>query len=311
MELSGDLVANMTNLIFGAGSSIDLKTDWRYGHEWGIPFEDIGAMVDSRLRLRCILPLPGPQDVTPSFNPIDDLDEIINNFQDFGWEVKIADSGVGIVTSLVVDDENVIYSEKLNTPRYFCHSSKPEHISHYNSQFENYWQRALDTNEFQTLYRSKIIESSEQINSVIIPLGTQWDSLIRFFAQNPEQMRSMPPREFEELVAELLIREGMKVELTPATRDGGKDILAVNETPVGPQLYLIECKRHAERNPVGVSIVRSLYGTIEREKASSGLIVTTSRFTDDAIKFAKSVPYRMGMKDFDGLTGWLRKYIDS
>ena len=112
---------------------------------------------------------------------------------------------------------------------------------------------------------------------------------------------------FEELVAELLAREGMDVTLTPATRDGGRDILAVARTPIGKQLYLVECKRYAKGNPVDVSVVRSLYGAVTRDNASAGLVVTSSRFTSDAVKFMRSIQYRIGLRDSESLRDWLRR----
>ena len=48
---------------------------------------------------------------------------------------------------------------------------------------------------------------------------------------------SVSPHKFEELITELLEREGMNVHLTPKTRDGGRDILASLNTAVGEHLY--------------------------------------------------------------------------
>ena len=42
------------------------------------------------------------------------------------------------------------------------------------------------------------------------------------------------------------------------TRDGGRDILAVNKTSLGEHLFLVECKRHAPERPIGVSSKFSL-----------------------------------------------------
>ena len=43
----------------------------------------------------------------------------------------------------------------------------------------------------------------------------------------------MSPRGFEELVAEMLSRLGYEVTLTPASRDGGKDIYAARRDHLG------------------------------------------------------------------------------
>jgi restriction system protein len=51
---------------------------------------------------------------------------------------------------------------------------------------------------------------------------------------------------------------------------------------------VIQAKRYT--NPVGVSAVRDLYGTVVNEGATKGILVTTSNFGPDAYNFAKDKP---------------------
>jgi hypothetical protein len=162
----------------------------------------------------------------------------------------------------------------------------------------------------EKFYSSRIESHPEESKPLLEFSVDAWTRVIRSLSRHPEELLAMAPRAFEELVAELLAREGMDVTLTPPSRDGGKDILAVARTPVGKQLYLVECKRYAQGNPVGVAVVRSLYGVVMEENASSGLIVTTSRFTSGALNFAEPVQYRMGLVDFQSLLGWLKKHVE-
>ena len=309
MEGNNNLIMSVTQLVMGADYSVDLKVDWKYGSELGIPLQDIGAIADSRLNLRCLLPLPYPHDITNSVNPIDDLAQLLDEFQESGWEVRIAESGGRLVTSLIIDDKSVIFREKLNATASFRYSEESSVVNHYKDQFENYWNTALETVEFDTLYRSRIVAHPEEVKELLVFSSDTWTKLIRSLVINPASMFKISPRKFEELVAELLIREGMRVTLTPATRDGGRDILAVADTPIGQQLYLTECKRYTKENPVDVTVVRSLYGVVTQENASAGLIVTTSRFTSDAIRFAEPIQYRMELRDFKSLLNWLKKHV--
>ncbi|HVZ39674.1 MAG TPA: restriction endonuclease [Candidatus Kapabacteria bacterium] len=146
---------------------------------------------------------------------------------------------------------------------------------------------------------------------IIVPSSDYWGERIRAFAEHPENLYSFGPREFEALIAELLRREGMIVRLTPATRDGGFDIYATTTSACGPYLCLVECKRYAKEHPVGVDTVRSLCGTVAHNSASNGLIVTTSRFTSDALYFANMNQYRIALKDFERLIAWLRTHSGS
>lgn len=68
--------------------------------------------------------------------------------------------------------------------------------------------------------------------------------LIEFFARHPDEMRLMPHRRFEELIAEVFKRLGYEVELTKQTHDRGVDVIAIRHSEV-PTRFLIQCKRLA------------------------------------------------------------------
>lgn len=132
------------------------------------------------------------------------------------------------------------------------------------------------------------------------------DALIKKLAANPELMYSVSPRQFEELVADLYSREGYEVELTPVSRDGGVDIYAVQRTSFGSFLTLIDCKRYRKDRPVEVDLVRKLYGTVEAQDASVGVLATTSHFTRGAKAFQRDLKFRIGLQDFLNLHEILR-----
>jgi HJR/Mrr/RecB family endonuclease len=134
-----------------------------------------------------------------------------------------------------------------------------------------------------------------------------WSQLIKHFATWPDEMRTLNPRKFEEFIAELFRCSGGDIVLTPRTRDGGRDILLRVVKPSGEWYYLVECKRYCQSRPVNVSLVRALYGVVEAEKATGGIIVTTSSFTKDALKFRESIKYRMSLKDFADIKRWVQR----
>ena len=71
---------------------------------------------------------------------------------------------------------------------------------------------------------------------------------------------NITPRELEEVVERIFISEGFETQLTKATRDGGKDIIAVKYTMGKPIVFYVECKQYGRHRTVDVNIVRSLYG---------------------------------------------------
>ena len=134
------------------------------------------------------------------------------------------------------------------------------------------------------------------------------DEVIAYLAVHPEKMRDLHPRTFEELVAELFKSKGYDVRLTQRTRDGGLDIYAFHRSEVGTVMIIIECKRYAAKRKVGVEIVRGLYGVVEHENATKGIIATTSYFSGPAIEFHNDLQYRLALANYDSLCSMLDEW---
>lgn len=149
-------------------------------------------------------------------------------------------------------------------------------------------------------------ESANSENQVRI-LRNQEARIISAISREFDTIYGLSPREFELVVAELLDVNGYDVRVTPQSRDGGYDILARLETMLGKQTFLVECKKHAPENKVGVSVVRSLSGVVHRMGAHGGVIVTTSLFTAGAKFEASETPF-MNLKDYSELKAWILNY---
>ena len=108
--------------------------------------------------------------------------------------------------------------------------------------------------------------------------------------------------------AELLHDIGYQVTLTQATRDGGKDILASMRTELGEFLCLVEAKHYREDRKIGVSLVRTLYGTLCDYQASSAMLVTTSSYSKDAQALQKKHKYELSLRDYTDVAGWIQRY---
>lgn len=123
--------------------------------------------------------------------------------------------------------------------------------------------------EIYDLKQRLILPNKELITEIKPRIILANEALVERLRRQPQSIYELPPREFEELIAELLSDLGYEVELTPASRDGGKDILAYMSTPHGRLLCLVEAKRYRQDRPVGVELVRQLYGTLIDADASS------------------------------------------
>jgi HJR/Mrr/RecB family endonuclease len=110
------------------------------------------------------------------------------------------------------------------------------------------------------------------------------------------------------LIAELLRDIGYEVTLTQATRDGGKDILASIKTECGDVLCLVDAKKYRNDRKIGVSLVRTLYGTLCDYQATSAMLVTTSSYSADARALQQKHQYQLSLKDYTDVAGWIQRY---
>lgn len=110
------------------------------------------------------------------------------------------------------------------------------------------------------------------------------------------------PREFEEIVEQVLRDEDFDTHLTQSTRDGGRDIIATKTGINGkPVVFYVECKRYSRENKVSVDLVRALYGVQTSDKVNKACLVTSSYFTRDAVDFANKQNVMIDLVDGDAL----------
>ena len=152
-------------------------------------------------------------------------------------------------------------------------------------------------------------EPSESIIEIAKPkIITATDALIERLQRQPFDIYGLPPRQFEELIAALLDDMGWEVHLTQQSRDGGRDILAYLNTDLARLLFLVEAKRYNPKRPVGVELVRTLYGTLCHEQANSAMLVTSSYFSPDAKEFEKQHVYQISLKDYQDVVNWIGNF---
>jgi HJR/Mrr/RecB family endonuclease len=136
-----------------------------------------------------------------------------------------------------------------------------------------------------------------------------WDEILKQIHKDFPSIYSIDPRKFEELVAELLDRDEFKVQITPKTRDGGRDIFAYKESDLGTHLFLVECKRYAAHRKIGLDIVQRLHGVRDDDRASAAVIVTTAGFSPDAKKFEEKNKHLLSLRDGTYLQGWIDRVV--
>jgi HJR/Mrr/RecB family endonuclease len=144
--------------------------------------------------------------------------------------------------------------------------------------------------------------------SLIFTFGHISNQLIHYIMENPQEIHSLTPRQFEELIAELFIKEGCNVELTQATRDGGKDLIVYRNDIFGNQKYVVECKKYSQKNKVGINVIQRLYGVQMGESANKGYVITSSSFTQAAKDYAIEHSFALDLKEYQDVTNWIKSH---
>lgn len=124
----------------------------------------------------------------------------------------------------------------------------------------------------------------------------------------------LTPREFEKWCAYLLRRLGYEnVITTSANSDGGKDILCTKNG----EMYYVECKKFMYKeladhkkdmgcsenispSLVGREILQKLVGAMVGDKVYKGIVITTSDFNYNAIKYVSNLPSKYQVELIDG-----------
>lgn len=201
-------------------------------------------------------------------------DSLYNNIAGTRYLRKLKD---GSEKEISMKDLHIIY-ESLNLRNSLRKSISSE------SSFQK-------TDNATSIYQPCIVDSfgepiNKDKNSSKIIITEINDQLLYTLSQNPDFLYSLTPYNFECIMAKIFEKNGYSVKITPQTRDGGKDIFIAQNDVCSYMLY-VECKKYSPNHHVGVDIIQRLYGIISAEKATGGIVATTSYFTQPAKDYIK------------------------
>lgn len=160
--------------------------------------------------------------------------------------------------------------------------------------------------------QNDILLASPLTIPIAATVGSRMQELIFEISRDPKVLRELGSRKVEELVAGLIEDKGYEVQLTARTRDGGRDIIALKGKGelLADEKYLIEVKHPEPEHPVSVGTVRELVGVGTVEPSTGLVLVSTTRFTRDAVELAarEVLRYRLSLKDYKDLMDWVEEY---
>lgn len=127
-----------------------------------------------------------------------------------------------------------------------------------------------------------------------------------------DKVKQSPPAFFERIVIELLVKMGYggtikdAGETTRLTNDGGIDGI-IKQDILGLDIVYIQAKRW-EKNSVGRPEVQSFAGALDGQRASKGIFITTSNFTQSAIDYVASISKKIILIDGPSLANYMIDY---
>lgn len=119
------------------------------------------------------------------------------------------------------------------------------------------------------------------------------------------KLKKASPAFFERIVVELLVRMGYGGSRVDAGRaigrsgDGGIDGI-IKEDKLGLDVVYIQAKRW-DTNAVGRPDVMQFAGALQAQRANKGILITTSRFTDDARTYVNQIGSKIVLVDGEQL----------
>lgn len=120
------------------------------------------------------------------------------------------------------------------------------------------------------------------------------------------RLKKISPAFFERVVVELLVKMGYGGSRADAGKaigrsgDGGIDGI-IKEDKLGLDVVYIQAKRW-DNNPVGRPDVMQFAGALQGQRATKGIFITTSRFTDNARNYVSQIGSKIVLIDGEQLT---------
>ena len=125
------------------------------------------------------------------------------------------------------------------------------------------------------------------------------------------RLHAKSPAFFEQTVVDLLIAMGYggadgQARVTPMTNDGGIDGV-IDQDTLGLSRVYVQAKRYSLDTPVQRPEIQGFVGALSG-KASSGVFITTGRFSSGAREFAGSIPTRIILIDGERLASLMMRF---
>lgn len=149
---------------------------------------------------------------------------------------------------------------------------------------------------------------------IIVSDPVQFTGIVRAIELNPRLIHDLSWRQWEEIVAAAWERFGYRVQLTPRSGDGGRDVIATSTAGVAIRIF-DQVKFRAMHRVVTADEVRSMLGTLcVYQNVSKAFVTTTSDFAPGVYEsplIQQFVPFRLELRSRMPLVSWLSRARDA
>jgi restriction system protein len=167
---------------------------------------------------------------------------------------------------------------------------------------------------FQQLKGTRTGEKKDQAIAAEVATATPSEALENAYENLRDELadellsriKKSSPAFFERVVVELLVKMGYGGSRADAGKaigksgDGGIDGI-IKEDKLGLDIVYIQAKRW-DTNAVGRPEVMQFAGALQAQKANKGILITTSRFTEDARNYVTQIGSKIVLIDGEQLT---------
>ena len=135
-------------------------------------------------------------------------------------------------------------------------------------------------------------------------------TLAQSIAENPNYLNELEWRDLERMLAEVLEVLGFSVELTPASKDGGKDIILECIISGLKHTYIIEIKHWRAGGRVGYGKIKEFLDIVVREKRQGGLFLSTSGYCNNVYQILSEIEReQLKLGDNKTVIYWCKTYV--
>ncbi|MBB6635689.1 restriction endonuclease [Cohnella thailandensis] len=127
------------------------------------------------------------------------------------------------------------------------------------------------------------------------------------YFENPiDEIIQLKPVEFEWLIEDLYERMGYETEWTPATRDGGKDIIARGKRPDGEECVYVECKLY-KTTKLEPEQVKAFGYVLMKQEVNRGVVFCTGYVNENL----KNLDKRIQIWSYEDINFLLNAHLGS